>query len=299
MRVWHCDEREVRLPRGHPFPMEKYALLRRALVDEGVLAPAELRRAPEISIAALRAVHDAVYVDAVLAGTLAAAAVRRLGFPWSQALVRRSLASVGGTLAAARSALADGLSGNLAGGTHHAHRAFGSGYCVFNDLAVAARVLLDEGVVERVLVLDLDVHQGDGTAAMLAGEPRAVTVSVHGARNFPAQKERSDVDLELADGAGDEPYLAAVDLALERSLARGPFGLALYQGGVDPLAEDRLGRLAVSAAGLAERDRRALARLRAAAVPVALTLGGGYARPIALSIAAHVATYRAAKALER
>lgn len=299
MRVHYCDPFEVPLPDGHPFPMQKYRELRLALVREGVLRADELVLAEPAPLEAIRAVHDPAYVDAFLAGALEPEAQKRIGFPWSEGLVRRTLASAGGTLAAARAALEDGLAGNLAGGTHHAHRGFGSGYCVFNDLAVAATALLAEGRVARVLVFDVDVHQGDGTAAIFRDDARVVTASVHGARNFPLRKETSDLDVELSDGTRDEEYLAAVERALERALALAAPDLVLVQAGVDPLEADRLGRLCVSAEGLAARDALVLGALRARGLPVALTLGGGYARPIELSVAAHVGTYRAAKALER
>jgi len=300
MRAFHSDQHVVPLPPGHRFPMGKYAALRQALLAQGVLRDDELRPAPCAPEAALRAVHSARWVDAVLQGTLAPHEVTRLGFPWSRELVARSLASVGGTLAAARAALRDGLSGNLAGGTHHALADAGAGYCVFNDLAVAARALLDDGSVVRVLVLDLDVHQGDGTAAIFAAEPRVLTVSLHGARNFPARKQASDLDLALPDGTGDADYLAALRGALDACWAehaRAPFGLLLYQAGVDPLAQDRLGRLALTHAGLRARDRLVLREARARGLPVALTLGGGYAEPIEDSVQAHVGTWLEAREL--
>jgi acetoin utilization deacetylase AcuC-like enzyme len=186
----------------------------------------------------------------------------------------------------------------LAGGTHHAHAAFGAGYCVFNDIAVASRALLDAGEVERVLVFDVDVHQGDGTAAIFAEESRVFTCSVHGARNFPARKAVSDLDVELADGTEDEAYLRGVAESLESALDRVRPDVVFVQAGVDPLVTDRLGRLAVSREGLYERDRLVLATLLPQA-PVVLTLGGGYARPIEDTIAAHVGTYRAVRAVAR
>jgi len=307
MRVFFCDHHRVPLPKGHPFPMEKYGLLREELVRSGVLAAEELEPAPAAPIEALLAVHEAAYVEAVLARTLDAAAVKRVGFPWSEGLVARTLASVGGTLAATEAALAGGsadgrrfaIAGNLAGGTHHAHAGFGSGYCVFNDVAVAAVRALERGDVRRVLVLDLDVHQGDGTAALFAADERVFTVSLHGARNFPARKERSDLDVALPDRTGDEPYLAALREALGRALELAHPDLAFVQGGVDPLATDRLGRLSLTHAGLEARDRLALTTLHRYAIPIVLTLGGGYARPIEDTVRAHVATYRVAKELER
>ncbi len=297
MRVFYADHHHVELPAGHRFPMAKYAALRAALVAEGVLAPAQLQPAPPVTRAELERVHDPAYVAAVTGGTLDARAQRRIGLPWSPALVARSSASAGGTVAAARAALADGLAGNLAGGTHHAHRGYGSGFCVWNDLAVTAAAMLAEGRVARVLVFDADVHQGDGTAAIFADDDRVQTCSLHGARNFPFEKQHSDLDLPLADGAGDDEVLAAVERGLDHFAARPAPDLVLYQGGVDALVSDTLGRLRMTLAGMAARDRLVLGHFRGRGIPVVLTLGGGYARPIEDTIAAHVGTYRAAMAL--
>lgn len=294
VRIFYSDQHAVPLPPGHRFPMGKYARLRQRLVDEAVVPVAWLAPAPLATRADLVRAHAPGYVDAVLAGTLDERAVRKLGLPWSPALVTRSLASVGGTLAAARAALVDGLAGNLAGGTHHAHRDFGSGFCVWNDLAVTAATLLAEGAARRVLVFDCDVHQGDGTAAIFADEPRVFTYSIHGARNFPFVKPAGDCDVELTDGAGDAEVLPLIAASLADLARRFTPDLVLYQAGVDALAADKLGRLGMSHAGLAERDRLVLTHFRDRRVPVVLTLGGGYAEPIELTIDAHLATYRAA-----
>lgn len=295
MRVFYTDHHVVELPPEHRFPMHKYARLRRALVEQGVLFEDELSPAPLAPLEAIVAVHDASYVEAFLAGTLERKALQRIGFPWSTSLVNRTLASAGGTLAAAREALEHGFSGVLAGGTHHAHRAEGSGFCVFNDIAIAATDLLARGAVQRVLVVDLDVHQGDGTASIFDSDERVFTFSMHGERNFPARKQRSDLDVPLADGAGDEEFLAQLELNLSQALDRSRPQFVFYQGGVDPLAQDKLGRLALTHAGLAERDRLVFARARNAGLPLAATLGGGYAEPIDPTIEAHVNTYRAAR----
>ena len=303
MHVFYCDHFEVVLPDRHPFPMQKYRELRLALQAGGVLRPEELVPAEPAPLEAIRAVHDAGYVDAFLAGELDPKAQKRVGFPWSEAHVQRTLASVGGTLAAARIALEESardgwsVSGNLAGGTHHAYRDYGSGYCVFNDIAVAATALLNEELVERVLVFDVDVHQGDGTAAIFADDPRVFTTSLHGARNFPLRKQTSDLDVELEDGTSDGPYLEAVERALSSSLERARPEIVFVQAGVDPLAADHLGRLAISEEGLQRRDEQILGVLRELHLPAVLTLGGGYSRPIAATVAAHVGTYRAAKAV--
>ena len=231
--------------------------------------------------------HDRSYLDAVAACGLDARAERRLGFPQSAALVQRSRASVGGTVAAARAALDDGLGVQLAGGTHHAFRDRGEGFCVFNDLVVAARALLADGAVRRVLVVDLDVHQGNGTAALCAADPRVATYSIHGDRNYPFVKERSDLDVPLPDGTDDVAYLAALEATLPRFLRAHVPDIVLYQGGVDVLAGDRFGRLALTQGGVVERDRRVAAWCRDAGVPLATTLGGGYHADVEVTVAAH------------
>lgn len=294
MRIFYSDHHEVALPDGHRFPMAKYAALRAALVAAPFADPWTFTPTESIATDALLRVHDADYVHSILNGTLAVAAVRRIGFPWSDALVRRTLASVAGTVSAAHEALAAGRSANLAGGTHHASRASGSGFCVFNDLAVAAASVLDARPSTRVLVFDADVHQGDGTASIFADEPRVFTCSIHGEKNFPFQKQISDLDIALADGTGDQAFVDAVDDALTRSIERARPDLVLFQAGVDALESDRLGRLAVSHAGLAARDRLVFETARRRGLAVAWTLGGGYADPIEDSIHAHLATYRVA-----
>ncbi len=298
MRVFYCDHFEVVLPPKHRFPMHKYGLLRERLVGEGIVDEGDLARATTAPLEDLFAVHDPDYVQGFLDGDLPRKVVQRIGFPWSEEIVMRSLGSVGSTLAAVDAALEDGLSGTLAGGTHHAYRDFGSGYCVFNDLAVAARRVLDRGAVQRVLVFDVDVHQGDGTASIFEEDPRVFTCSIHGERNFPSRKQRSDLDVPLPDDTGDEAYLAALNGALDEAMERSRPDLVLYQGGVDVLEVDRLGRMALSEAGVEERDRRALSRFRGEGLPVALTLGGGYADPVEASVAAYAGTYRVAQALE-
>jgi len=295
VRVWYCDHHEVPLPEGHRFPMTKYRRLRDALTTAGVVRPDELEAADPGDPAPLRRAHADHWVDAVFQGTLSPAEERRLGLPWSPALLARSRSSVAATLAAAEHALEHGFAGNLSGGTHHAHRDFGSGYCVFNDLAITAMSLLDRGRVRRVLVFDVDVHQGDGTAALLRDEDRVFTCSVHGARNFPFRKQVSDLDVDLDDGTTDDAYLAQVRAALRLALERARPDLVLVQGGVDPLDTDRLGRLSVTHAGLEARDRLIFETLRAQGLPMALTLGGGYAEPIDDTILAHMNTYRVAR----
>ncbi|MEF7617391.1 histone deacetylase [Aquincola sp. MAHUQ-54] len=300
MQAYYSDHFVLPLPPGHRFSMPKYRLLRDRVEAE---APGvQLAEAPAATDGELALAHTPHYVTSVAEGLLSAAEQREIGFPWSPAMVERARRSVGATGAAARAALAHGVAAQLAGGTHHAYAHKGSGYCVFNDVAVAARLMQAEvhrrwRRLLRVAVIDLDVHQGNGTAAIFADDPSVFTLSLHGARNFPFRKEASDLDVELADGCGDEDYLAALDGALAALWARhgsAPPGLVFYLAGADPHEGDRLGRLKVSAAGLAERDRRVLGACRARGVPVAISMAGGYGRVIDDSVAVHLQTLREA-----
>ena len=275
--------------------MPKYRLLRERLVAEGVLGVQELQESDLIDRASLLLAHTPEYLDAVFSGTLSEPEQRRLGFSWSEALVARSRASVFGTVAAARAALREGVAGNLAGGTHHAHADRGTGFCVFNDIAIAARTLQREGLIDRALVVDLDVHQGDGTAAIFAGDESVFTFSMHGARNFPFHKQRSSLDVELADGCGDSEYIATLEGHLQAVLDRARPDVLFFQAGVDPLEHDLLGRLKLTRTGLRLRDRIVASASRDRGIPLVLTLGGGYARPIALSVDAHLGTWREAR----
>jgi acetoin utilization deacetylase AcuC-like enzyme len=295
VRAFFCDTYEMPLPPGHRFPLPKYRLLRARLLELGILSQQELEESGLIDRASLLLAHTPEYLDAVFSGTLPPQEQRRLGFSWSAGLLARSRASVFGTVAAARAALQDGLSGNLAGGTHHAHAGLGAGFCVFNDIAVAARSLEREGLIDRALVVDLDVHQGDGTAAIFAGDESVFTFSMHGAKNFPFRKQRSSLDVELPDGCADSEYIAALERHLPGVIDRSRPDLLLYQAGVDPLESDTLGRLKVSLAGLRLRDLIVASAARARGIPLVLTLGGGYAKPIALSVEAHAATWREAR----
>lgn len=293
MRAFHSDHFSLSLPAGHSFPMSKYSLLREAV--ERDLPEIRLGEAEPASDGELALVHTPVYVSAVAEGLLSAQQQREIGFPWSQRMAERARRSVGATIAAARAALAEGLGANLAGGTHHAFADRGSGYCVFNDVAVAARLMQAEQHraqrrLLRVLVVDLDVHQGNGTAAIFRDDPTVFTLSLHGAKNFPARKERSDLDVELSDGCGDADYLAALETALDevwRRHADAPPGLAFFVAGADPHEHDRLGRLKLSFEGLAERDRRVFQALRERRIPVAVSMAGGYGRDVAGTVAVH------------
>lgn len=290
MKLYYADHFVLPLPPGHRFPMVKYARLRERLGASGMFAAEDFQVPAAATDAELGRAHDAGYIHRVATGELAADEQRRIGFPWSAAMVERSRRSAGATLAACRSALAEGCAANLAGGTHHAHRDFGSGFCVFNDAAVAALAMLDEGRVERIAVIDCDVHQGDGTAAILAAEPAVFTCSLHGAKNFPFRKATSDLDIELADDTGDTAYLQALDGALERVFDGFRPQLVIYLAGADPYTGDRLGRLALSREGLAERDRRVLSRCRHDGVPVAIAMAGGYAHEIDDTVDIHCNT---------
>jgi acetoin utilization deacetylase AcuC-like enzyme len=293
MQAFHSDHFTLQLPPGHSFPMSKYRLLREAV--ERDMPGIRVHEAPPASDGELALVHAPLYISAVAEGLLCKAQQREIGLPWSHRMAERARRSVGATIAAARAALAEGLAANLAGGTHHAYPDRGSGYCVFNDVAVAARLMQAEWHrgrrrLLRVLVIDLDVHQGNGTAAIFRDDPTVFTLSLHGARNFPARKEAGDLDVELPDGCGDADYLAALDAALAEAWRRhgdAPPALAFYVAGADPHEHDRLGRLKLSFDGLAERDRRVFGALRQRGLPVAVTMAGGYGRQVDSTVAVH------------
>lgn len=304
MRAFHSDQFVLPLPPGHSFPMTKYRLLREAA--EATLPGVRVTEAPPASDGELALAHEPAWITAVVEGTTSAAQQREIGFPWSERMVERARRSVGATIAAARTALfeREGVAANLAGGTHHAYAHKGSGYCVFNDVAVAARLMQAEWHravrrLLRVIVIDLDVHQGNGTAAIFRDDPTVFTLSLHGAKNFPFRKEASDLDVDLPDGCTDTPYLAALDAALHEAFARHadtPPALAFYLAGADPHENDRLGRLNISAEGLAERDRRVFDALRRRGIPVAVSMAGGYGRELATTVAVQRRTLELAHA---
>ena len=286
MVVWTHDRWRFPLPKGHRFPIDKYSLLRERAQAEGV----EVREAEPVPWAWLEAVHDAALLDRIRTGTLSVREQRGLGIPWSPELVERGRRSVGGTVAAARLALESGWGMNLGGGTHHAGRRFARGYCLFNDVVAALGELRAGGLAERVLVVDCDVHQGDGTADLLGGDPNGFTVSLHGARNYPFQRIPSDLDVDLPTGTGDADYLEALEGALDVALRRCAPDIAFYLAGADPWEGDRLGRLALTKAGLRARDERVVGRLRAAGAAVVVVLAGGYARDVADTVDINAAT---------
>ncbi len=274
--------------------MRKYSLLRERVIELGIVEPEDLLVPDPVSHADLERAHDPNYVRRVIDGSLSAKEIRRIGFPWSPELVERSRRSAGGTVAASRAALADGASVNLAGGTHHAAAASGEGFCVFNDSAIAARAVQAEGAADRIAVIDCDVHQGNGTASIFADDPTVFTYSVHGAKNFPFQKARSDLDVELEDGSTDDEYLEAVERGLAAVVEVGKPDLVIYVSGADPLDGDKFGRLSVSKRGLAVRDQMVFETLAGAGIPVAVVMAGGYSPDVQDTVDVHVETVRAA-----
>lgn len=295
MDVYYCDTFVLPLPAGHSFPMDKYRRLRERIVA-AQLPQLELKLPSPAAIEDLLAVHCPAYIERVFSGTLSEAEQRKIGFPWSPQMAERSRRVSGATMAAARSALQDGVAANLAGGTHHAKYAAGAGYCIFNDSVVAARFAQRELGIEQVLVVDLDVHQGDGTALLTARDPSIHTFSMHAQKAFPAIKPLSDCDIALPDGTDDAAYLALLAAALPQQLAVSRAQLVIYLAGADPFMGDRLGRLGLSKPGLAARDRLVLQSCRDHGVPVAITMAGGYAHQIEDIVDIHFETIRVAAA---
>jgi len=289
--VYAHDRWRFPLPGHHRFPIDKYSLLRERV--EGFV---EVRESEPVEWSSLALVHDAELLARIREGRLSVREERGLGLPWSAELVERGRRSVGGTIAASRDAVRSGLGMNLGGGTHHAGRAFARGYCLFNDVAVALRLLRDAGDVDRAVVVDCDVHQGDGTADLLAGDPRTFTLSLHGARNYPFQRIPSDLDVDLASGTGDDRYLAALDEALDFALPRARADFAFYLAGADPWEGDRLGRLALTKPGLRARDERVLDRLLETGARVCVVLAGGYAADPRDTVDINAATVKAVAA---
>jgi len=297
MFALYSDHYTIELPANHSFPIQKYRRIREQLVTEGVLGSEDLLEPTLVAPTDVRLVHTDEYWEQVTTGGLSASAIRRLGLPWSEALVRRSRASVQGTLTAARIAIRDGVAINLAGGTHHAFSDRGEGYCVLNDIAIAIRCLQRDGWMQRMAVIDCDVHQGNGTAAIFASEPDVYTFSMHGANNFPLVKVPGKLDIGLPDGTGDQEYLRILETTVPRILADFRPGLIFYLAGVDPHERDRLGRLRLTHEGLRRRDELVLQACRDAGIPVAITLGGGYGQDIQDTVEAHCNTVRAARAV--
>jgi len=297
MRAFRTDTFPLPLPAGHRFPLGKYARLIERIERSELNGRVRLELAPTIDDPELLTVHDPAYVRRVVEGALRPEEIRRIGFPWSPELVERSRRSVGGTVAACRAALAEGCGFNLAGGTHHAFADRGEGFCVFNDAAVAARVAQRDLGVRRVAILDLDVHQGNGTAATFRNDSTVFTLSIHGADNFPFRKEPGDLDVALEDGTGDDRYLEGLARALPSAIDTFRPDLAIYLAGADPYVADRYGRLALTKDGLARRDRAVFEACARAAIPVAVALAGGYSPDLDDICDIHLATLRAAVAI--
>lgn len=297
MRVFYATQFVLPLPPGHRFPMAKYQLLRDRLAAE--VPQVALAQAMPASDGELALAHSPAYIAAISDGSVDPAVLREIGFPWSPAMAERARRSVGATIAACRAAFLDGTAANIAGGTHHAYSGKGGGFCVFNDAAVAARLMQAEWLRAqlsplRVAIVDLDVHQGNGTASIFRGDPSVFTLSMHGAKNFPFRKEASDLDVDLADGCGDDDYLHALDLALDELDRRFQPGLVIYLAGADPHEGDRLGRLKLTWDGLEARDRRVFDWAWHRRTPVAFAMAGGYGTRIEDTVQAQVNTFRVA-----
>lgn len=282
--VYHTSYSRLVLPPKHQFPITKYAHLRQYLLEHGLVCESQFISPEPVSGADICRIHDKTYVEAFLEGNLAPAAIRRLGFPWSEDLVIRTLHSLGGTVTSARLAFTHGVALHLAGGYHHAHHDFGSGYCVFNDLALTARMMIDEGRADKVMIVDCDVHQGDGTATLCAKMDDVISVSLHCDANFPSRKPPSDYDVPLPRGLDDQGYLDSLSQTLSYLIRLEKPDAILYDAGVDIHRDDNLGHLDVSTQGLFERDLMVLGMAKEAGIPIASVIGGGYsANPLHLS----------------
>ncbi|HEY0078720.1 MAG TPA: histone deacetylase [Pyrinomonadaceae bacterium] len=294
MKVAYTPRYYADIGEEHVFPIRKFELVRDRLLREGTLLPEQLVEPQPAPLADVLLVHTEDYVTRLRAGTLTPRELRRLGLPWSKALVRRSFLATGGTQLAARWALEEGVGSNLAGGTHHAFPDRGEGFCVLNDVAITIRALLRDGLIRRAAVVDCDVHQGNGTAEIFEADPQVFTFSMHGAKNYPLFKKRSTLDVELPDQTTDEQYLDALGAHLPRVLAHAP-DIIFYLGGADPFVGDKLGRLALTLEGLRRRDEFVLSACRAARIPVVTVMSGGYARQIDDTVEIHCNTIRAVR----
>ena len=299
MKVFYYDQFHFPLPIGHRFPLNKYRLLRQHLEAEQLIPPENLIVAPKATLDQIGQAHDADYIERAESGTLSMPEIRRIGLPWSAELMARVHRSVGSTIATSRIALREGFAVSLGGGTHHACRNHGEGFCIYNDTVIAARTMQAEGLVQRVVVIDCDVHQGNGTAQITAGDPTIFTFSIHAERNYPFRKVPSDLDIGLPDGTGDDEYLAALQASLIQIGNQLQVDLAIYLAGADPYQGDRLGRLALTKAGLQARDELVLNFCREWGWPIAITLAGGYGKQIEETVAIHLHTVMAAQAFSR
>ena len=299
MKVVVTDRFGLPLPVGHRFPAEKYAILRQSVEASGLFQSSDFIEPDAVEEVDLLRAHSPDYIQRIFSGQLTREEQNRIGFPWSPQMVERTRRTTGGTILACRSALREGVAVNLAGGTHHAFAERGEGFCIFNDSVVASRGLQAEGLIHRVVVIDCDVHQGNGTAALTRDDPTIFTFSIHAANNYPHQKEQSDLDIELLDGTGDEEYLSALEGGLWDALYRARADLAIYVAGADPFAGDRLGRLALTKGGLARRDEMVFAACSDRHLSVAVTMAGGYGRDIQDTIDIHARTVSIAESWSR
>ena len=293
-RLFYSPYYYAEIGEGHVFPIRKFELVRDLLLSEGTISAEEIVEPPPAQREDLHLVHTEDYISRLVKGTLTSKEIRRLGLPWSQSLVRRSFHAISGTIEAAKLAVQTGIASNLAGGTHHAYPDRGEGFCVLNDIAVAIRVLQREKLAERFLVIDCDVHQGNGTAFIFRDDPAIFTFSMHGAKNYPLHKERSSLDIELADGTGDTEFLETLEQALPRIFLHNP-DVIFYLGGADPYEKDKLGRLGLTKRGLTERDQMVLEFARERHTPIVTTMSGGYAAEITDTVEIHANTIRAVK----
>ncbi|HRE48758.1 MAG TPA: histone deacetylase [Aggregatilineales bacterium] len=293
-KIFFTDSYVLPLPEGHRFPMSKYALLRARVIDSQIVPFADMWIPHAATDEEILRVHTPDYLTRVVKGELSAKELRKIGFPWSPAMVERSRRSSGATIEACRAALAEGVGINLAGGTHHAFADSGGGYCVFNDSAIAARAMQAEHRAKRIVILDCDVHQGDGTAAIFQDDPTVFTFSIHGATNYPFHKQISDLDIPLPDGADDAFFLEALENGVRRALSLAGAELAIYLAGADPFAEDRFGKMKVSKHGLRLRDQIVFSLCKEARLPVAVSMAGGYAKNILDAVDIHFETVRQA-----
>ena len=294
LQAFYSDRFVLPLPPGHRFPMQKYRLLRIAVAE--ALPDVKFFEAPHTTDGVLALAHHPKYIQSVINGTLSPNEQKAIGFPWSPEMVERSRRATGATIAACRAAMSDGFAVNLAGGTHHAYADRGEGFCVFNDAAIAARLMQAERLVSRVAIVDLDVHQGNGTAAILSLDDSVFTLSLHGENNYPFVKELSDLDVPLPDGTQDDDYLAALEQALSEMFTRFAPQLIIYLAGADAYEGDRLGRLKLSKKGMAARDHLVLQTAYTRRLPVAIAMAGGYGKDITETVAIHLQTVTIAAA---
>jgi acetoin utilization deacetylase AcuC-like enzyme len=290
LKIFYADQFAIPLPEKHTFPVQKYALLRKRLLASNRIAIENFHESPAATLEEIIRVHDEGYIRRLLNGELTAKELRPIGLPWSREIVERARRSAGGTVAACRSALLERISVNLGGGTHHAFHDRGQGYCILNDVAIAVRALQAENRVEKALIIDCDVHQGNGTAAFFKNDPSVFTFSIHGKKNFPYKKEKSDLDIALDDETGDVEYLEELERGLAYSFKQIQANLVIYLAGADPFKDDRFGRLALTKTGLARRDEMVFDSCAAAGLPVAVTMAGGYCKQVEDTVDIHFQT---------